>query len=129
MDEQQTPSTPTETPDPDAPPAPSRKGIWIAVVIAVVVIGCLVGAYARGSGGGSGKHEAEVACEGFVKDRLKAPATADFSGENVEVSGSTYTVTGAVDAENSFGAKLRQQFTCVVVDAGDEWRLTSLTGL
>jgi len=38
-------------------------------------------------------------------------------------------VTGNVDAENSFGAKLRMRFTCVVEDVGDQWRLRSLTGL
>ncbi len=41
----------------------------------------------------------------------------------------TFTVTGNVDAQNSFGAMLRMRFTCVVRDAGAERRLVSLTGL
>lgn len=78
----------------------------------------------EGSGGA-----AEVMCQQFVEDRLKAPTTADFdtahSGE-----GPTYTVTGTVDAENSFGAKVRSSFTCQVTYEGDErWRLDSLSGL
>jgi hypothetical protein len=38
-------------------------------------------------------------------------------------------VTGAVDAQNSFGAMIRSNFTCSVRLDGDTWYLTSLTGL
>jgi len=40
-----------------------------------------------------------------------------------------YTVTGAVDSQNLLGATVRNTFTCVVRSSGDQWRLTSLTGL
>ena len=41
-----------------------------------------------------------------------------------------YVVRGYVDAENSFGAMIRSNFTCEICDEGDDrWPLVSLTGL
>jgi hypothetical protein len=59
----------------------------------------------------------------FIKRRLKAPATAEFGGEKVSFSPPTkHLVTGYVDAQNAFGAKLRKQWACVVEKSGaDEW--------
>ena len=74
-------------------------------------------------------YDAQVACKDFVRDRLKAPSTADFTSVSHTGSAPTWTVTGTVDADNSFGAKLRMTFTCVVRDDGDTWRLQSMTGL
>lgn len=72
--------------------------------------------------------DAANVCQQIVKDRLKAPATAEFSGVGYSGSSPRWTVTGAVDAENSFGAKLRMNWTCVIrLDGG--WQLESLTGL
>lgn len=71
-------------------------------------------------------------CQQYVKDRLKSPSSADFSGEVATQSTgdeATYTVTGAVDAQNSFGAKIRNTFTCTVRRNGKSWDLVSLTGL
>src|SRR5215469_5411499 len=56
----------------------------------------------------------------FIKDRLKAPSTAKFSDwvwdkDKIGVSGSAesgYVVRGWVDAQNSFGAKLRSKWVC-----------------
>ncbi|QDY06166.1 hypothetical protein FJK98_02470 [Micromonospora sp. HM134] len=73
--------------------------------------------------------DAERVCQDFVKKRLKAPASAEFTGITHTGYGSDYTVTGSVDAQNTFGATIRSTFTCQVRDAGDEWRLLSLTGL
>ena len=53
-----------------------------------------------------------VLCRDAVKQQLKAPSTADFGGEAVKWSGSTATMTGVVDAENSFGAMIRTPWTC-----------------
>jgi cytochrome c biogenesis protein ResB len=57
-------------------------------------------------------------CEGFVKVRLKAPSTAKFSNEATSVNGRLYTVTGDVDAQNSFGAMLRNRYSCFVTKDG-----------
>lgn len=59
-----------------------------------------------------------------VRDRLKAPATADFAehSENY-LGGCSWNVFGKVDAENSFGAKLRNVFTVQMTydPQGDRW--------
>jgi hypothetical protein len=61
---------------------------------------------------------ATASCEGFVKERLKAPSTAKFSNEVTGVNGRLYTVTGDVDAQNSFGAMLRSKYNCLVTKDG-----------
>jgi hypothetical protein len=71
-------------------------------------------AWAKGSKAGAWQ-----VCTQFVKDRLKAPATSDFAeyrdeGTSVTKTGKTYTVLGYVDAENSFGANIRTDYTCKV---------------
>lgn len=75
-----------------------------------------------GCGGSSGMDQtardfmAYDTCTSAVKDQLKAPSTADFQGStSVDYrtsGGNNITVTGYVDAENGFGAKLRSNFTC-----------------
>jgi hypothetical protein len=65
------------------------------------------------------------ACEGFVKDQLKAPSTARFSNERYGQDGLVFTVTGDVDAQNSFGATIRNHYTCVVTDTGADFILRS----
>jgi hypothetical protein len=67
----------------------------------------------------------------FMKDRLKAPATAQFqdvSEADVNYLGDgTYWVLSHVDSQNSFGAMLRTQFRCKVKDiGGDKWSLLEL---
>lgn len=64
---------------------------------------------------------AQVACERAVREQLKAPSTAEFSEQRYgkgEQPG-RWLVAGAVDAQNSFGAKLRNQWQCAVDVAGD----------
>lgn len=66
-----------------------------------------------------------VCQEEFIPKRLKAPATAEFSGVSVTTAGDTYTVTGSVDSQNSFGALVRSSFACVVRHGEDQWVLES----
>ena len=64
-------------------------------------------------------------CEEVVLKHLKAPATAAFT---IKYSDEKETV-GWVDSDNSFGAKLRTGFVCVIgpegenVKAGDQPRV------
>jgi hypothetical protein len=62
--------------------------------------------------------------EDFVKRMLKAPATAEFGDEVATHLGSEkYRVSGYVDAQNAFGAKLRSTWTCTVQNTdGDNWK-------
>jgi hypothetical protein len=72
---------------------------------------------------------ATAACEKFVTDKLKAPATAKFQrGVFAQhVGGARFHFLSYVDAENSFGANMRTNFTCEVSDLGAQWRLDSLS--
>jgi hypothetical protein len=86
---------------------------------------------------GGDKIGAWVMAETFVKRGLKSPGTADFGGlfgefQNsddhvINLGDGRYRVHGWVDAQNSFGAKLRNYFTCEVEDKGnDKWTCNSL---
>lgn len=65
-------------------------------------------------GGGNEQRDVTTACEQAVKARLKAPASADFDTSATESSPDRWTVSGSVDAQNSFGAKIRSSFSCRV---------------
>jgi hypothetical protein len=104
-------------------------GSLSALAVAIVlVVGPGAGeAWAKGS-----KSGAWNVCSQFVKDRLKAPASADFAeyrdeGTSVTKTGKTYTVIGYVDAENSFGANIRTNYVCTVrYQSGRTYRLVDL---
>jgi len=80
---------------------------------------------------------ASIMCERFVTNRLKAPSTAKFApyreliittyGKNEGVK-DAFRVIGYVDAQNGFGAMLRNDYTCdVQYTGGDNWKLINLT--
>lgn len=107
---------------------------WV-IGLALVLAGCATstdegddGAEAPDVGDEIG---AQVVCEDFVEDRLKSPSSADFSDETVtQIRGPVWEVAGAVDSENSFGAMIRNDYTCRVKFKGDDnWTLVKLTGL
>lgn len=74
-------------------------------------------------------------CKDFVKRRLKSPSTAKFrnphqdDGEVVitRSGNGPFTIQSTVDAENSFGAKPRSTFICIVTLNGDTWHLDALS--
>ena len=117
-----------------APPAPaaavdpttsSSKStlVWVGIVIAVIVVWTVVASFGGDDGpdrGPGDRFGAEDVCKQAVKDRLKAPATAKFSSTKATLSGGSWTVTGAVDSENSFGALVRGNFTCQADHQVDE---------
>lgn len=95
-----------------------RWGIGAFVLLALT--GC------SGSYDPNNEAEAETQCEGFVDKRLKAPATADYE-LTASREGGSWTVTGAVDSENGFGAKVRSSVTCVLHFEGDTAHLDDIT--
>lgn len=103
------------------------------IIVVVAAGGCAAMAAYGSNSDSSRKVDAKVWCEQYVKDQLKAPSSADFSGEATTKGADkdTYTVAGAVDSQNSFGAKLRNTFSCTVRKRpdGDTWDLVSLTGI
>lgn len=65
-------------------------------------------------GYGHDRYDAIVIAEKIVKSELKAPSTAEFCSNSeytVSCVGNTWTVKGYVDAQNSLGATLRNNFT------------------
>ena len=72
--------------------------------------------------------DAEIMCEEFIGRRLKVPATAKYSHTQTLKDGARYTVSGHVDAENSFGVMVRTDYACVVADQGNgKWSLEGLS--
>ncbi len=78
---------------------------------------------------------AYVMCQDFVKKRLRAPGTAKFPGMFEETSSQATTALGSnsfrvrswVDAQNGFGALIRNDYVCKVTYTGsDNWRLDDL---
>lgn len=82
--------------------------------------------------------EASDACfmaQEFVKQRLKAPSTADFSN-CINDDGSVpvdknddggWTAAGYVDSQNSFGAKIRSTYVVKLHHvSGDQWQADSV---
>lgn len=120
------PPLPPQSGPPAQPTKPAGSGNGclfgcLSVVAFFVIIFVLIGVIG-GSNGGSptsdNKYEAIAQCEARVEKLLKAPSTADFSS-TATGAGSSWSVTGTVDAENSFGAKLRSSYGCSVTINGD----------
>lgn len=60
---------------------------------------------------------AHIQCQAFVKERLKAPSSADFAFLDYSASligENHYAITSTVEAQNSFGVKLKKQYFCSV---------------
>jgi hypothetical protein len=72
--------------------------------------------------------------EDFVKQRLKSPSTAEFPGvfdgkldHVTDLENQTYRIVSYVDAQNSFGAKIRTKFIGEIKQtSADRWQLISL---
>lgn len=63
-----------------------------------------------------------ASCQDSAKRQLKAPSTAKFSEDWVSQTGPTsWKVIGVVDAQNGFGAMLRQRYVCTAERAPDRW--------
>jgi len=78
---------------------------------------------------------AYIQCKDYVKDRLKAPSSADFpflADRITKVSDNHYIVESHVEAQNSFGVKLRSDYYCDIELVGEyagsktSWNLIGL---
>jgi len=67
--------------------------------------------------------EAYVISQNFVKDNIVSPSTADFTIEpiNVKCIGNKFMVVSYLDAQNSYGAKIREKYMCYLIYNGGIW--------
>jgi hypothetical protein len=97
--------------------------IFGGIVALSLIITALFGGF---GGSGSGAGVAKRACHNTVESSLKSPSTARFSssvsGHNTKED--NFLVEGTVDAQNSFGATVRNSFQCVVDTSGSRPRVT-----
>ena len=105
--------------------------IAVGVVLALIVAG--VFAWELMPHTPSNPDPARVAATGFydckqqVLSRLKAPSSAEFGDfDFASHQGNSYVLKSYVDAQNSFGAKLRNTFLCTVMVSGETARVTEL---
>lgn len=114
------------------PGAGGAVAFLVIIVLLFVIIAAVVSAFSGdddGDSSGSNEIGAEVMCEEFVKERLKSPASAEFSDTRSISTGTPdeYEVTGSVDSENGFGAMLRSSYECTIRDNGDDtWTLIAI---
>jgi hypothetical protein len=108
----------------------SCSAIGCAVILGLVVLVAIIGSFfnsSEKSTRGSDQIGAYVYAQVFVKHRLKAPSTAKFCGFSeanvVTLGGDSYQVSGWVDAQNAFGAMLRNSFVCKLHKTGTTWYL------
>lgn len=100
-----------------------EKNKRIKSLFSVIVIGFILFLFASCSNSDSSKEkdfddyawDAKICAMEIVKQNLKAPSTADFPAPSLMSAsnsyGDTWVVEGYVDAENSFGAMIRENFT------------------
>lgn len=66
---------------------------------------------------------AYVMAQDFVSSQLKAPSTAKFQSYSKDLvqdlGGGRYRISAYVDAQNSFGATMRNKFNCTVKYTGN----------
>lgn len=78
------------------------------------------------------KEDAYTAAITLAPQALKSPDSATFPYYDksmdsgiVDIGGGQWQITSFVDAENSFGAKIRTDYTAIVSHVNDKWRLVS----
>ena len=105
------------------------SGVAMGVAVALIA-GCGIAFLANNSSTGStggtsvqvskkddfghDETDAWVVAQTIVEGKLKVPSSADFcrkSQATISRSGNTWTVSGFVDAKNSFGVSIRSNFT------------------
>lgn len=81
--------------------------------------------------------QASIVCKDYVRLTLKAPATADFPLLDFSAyrhGANHWTIKSYVDAQNGFGAKIRNHYTCGMTYSGSgdpldfgSWKLLDLS--
>lgn len=101
---------------------------WLLAAIGVVLVTTVVASPWSDDVGDEGT--ALVMCEDFVRERLRAPSTAEFGPSHEArvqpTADDRWFVRSHVDAQNGFGAMIRSEWSCDARYVGeDEWRLSA----
>lgn len=113
------------------------KHFFLSIILGIVLIGC--GSDEPPKSPDAWKQEnnwsmAYIMMEEYVKQRLKAPSGAEFPGvfdgmqdHITSLGDQKYRIVSYVDAQNSFGAKIRVGFVGEIQQTSEEqWQLLSL---
>jgi hypothetical protein len=83
------------------------------LIALIVILGQLDDSESRPASLDTKQFMAGQVCEQYVKAGLKAPRTAEFGDkQTISLGSDSFQVTGQVDAHNSFGAMIRNVYTC-----------------
>ena len=111
--------------------------ITFALLVVAIIMAVVLGQMDKKIKGYSEEDRADawVCAQDVVKKNLKSPSSAEFclmseasiyyNGE--DGGGLRYTVSGYVDAQNSFGATIRQNFTVNLTVTKDGYRRATCT--
>ena len=117
----------------------SLKTVLIVIIFFLSIAFFLIYQSKKNSSFGNSKEYIKLNCavlaENGVKANIKSPTTAVFnyiSGDYndyvklISVTDSIYEVIGTCDAENSFGAKLRENFTVKIKNENNELKIIDI---
>ncbi len=112
--------------------APKKRRRWLVpVLVGALALAAIGGglAYAlRGPAEAAAAPGSIAACQDAVRKQLRSPATAKFSEDRVvEEVGATHYVHGVVDAQNGFGATVRNKYECIATAMGERWLVAAAT--
>lgn len=135
------------------PAKPKKKGVGgcgmlIALFFGLFVLMAVIASVSNSSRGGSSTGassrpvitlksgrtldaiEAQILCEGKVKDQLVSPGSAKFAGRSSSEwsdpvrSGNTWRHTVVVDSQNALGGLLRSRWLCILDGTADTITVT-----
>lgn len=95
----------------------------LVLLVGFGLLGRLIGLISSGSDYDPSESNVWSLAKRGVLDKLKAPSTAEFCDREdatIRKSGSVWTVEGYVDAQNDFGATIRNKFTVIVVENSED---------
>lgn len=118
-----------------APPEPprSRRGLIAAAVLFALIVGIGAAVFMANRGETTSKianttGQAISKCRIKVSEQLKAPGSAKFGDmKYTPESDIAGRVTGWVDAENGFGALVRNRFACTAYNPSGSWFIQDVT--
>ena len=110
--------------------------IWLIIIAAAIAFFYIIGSNDDSSSSSSSpstnKFLAYNYAKDFVKENLKSPSTAEFPGvsekdrHTTSLGGGKYKIVSWVDSQNSFGATIRTNFSCIIVFEGNNVRCEDL---